>query len=967
MTDTRPKGRLNAFFSKLNTPFVQRVGLKLREKKYLYPSFLMPFAILFIIYACLGMFPFGQRTILILDMSGQYVYFFEQFRDILTGDGSILYTFERSLGGEFFGIFTYYLASPLSLLIVLFPKKMITEAIMLIMLIKCGFAGLSFSYYLDKTRKKNAIGFTMFSTMYALCAYSTTYQSNTMWMDALIWLPLVTLGIERVIKEGKFKLYIVALVFTIWSNYYIGYMVCIYVVLYFFCYLFAHKNSDINLLNERYHRIKSLGRIFVYSIIAVMITGIIILSAYYSLSFGKSEFQNNDFSPTLRFDLLDFVAKLFIGSYDTVRFEGHPNVYSGVLMLIMLPAYFLAKKIPIREKIFYLLLCAVFVASFSINTLDLAWHGFQMPIWLNYRYSFMFSFITLTMAYKGFEHYKELSSKVFFGIGAFLILLVFVVQKTVKLFRYVDGNLTEVMPSYEIVLVTIIFVVAYTALVFCCKHASIPKTMAILLMLTVSIESMTATFINWGEQISDVGWASRKNYRSFVSRLDVAMKTINEFETEDDFYRVEKTLFRKANDGLALDMRGVSEFTSTFNKGSIVFLKKLGFVSRSQSSKYYQGNEVVDSILGIKYVIGEGPNDKGELKDNVSYYYDSTYIEDGNMYIYKNPYALPLMYCVDNNIKSVSVDADIKSPFYFTEYLVGSMIGLDKEESKGLLYDSCIYSLVGTENCNPSSNSTALQFRRLNESEKCSFTYKVTAKTDGSIYMFLPSPYSTSATMYVNGEQISKLFSSDTHRIYNLANCKAGDSIEVKFTFDYRRIYLYSDYPFFVQVDKEALKEVTDTLKSGGLVTDSFSDTKITGTIKAEADKTVFSTIPYDKGWNVYVDGNKVETYKTVDTMLAFDITEGEHTIEMRYMPKEIIIGAIVSATGILLFIVLIIFDNKKRTKQARAMSLLAERRALAHGLNDDHNFTLIQKSICITESSRTIVYLQPKESEKEK
>ena len=101
--------------------------------------------------------------------------------------------------------------------------------------------------------------------------------------------------------------------------------------------------------------------------------------------------------------------------------------------------------------------------------------------------------------------------------------------------------------------------------------------------------------------------------------------------------------------------------------------------------------------------------------------------------------------------------------------------------------------------------------------------------------------------------------------------------------------------------------------------------------------------------------------------MLAFDITEGEHTIEMRYMPKEIIIGAIVSATGILLFIVLIIFDNKKRTKQARAMSLLAERRALAHGLNDDHNFTLIQKSICITESGRTIVYLQPKESEKEK
>lgn len=967
MTDIKPQSKFKSFLKRLNTPFVQRVGNKLIEKKYLYPSFLMPFAILFTIYACLAMFPFGQRTILILDMSGQYVYFFEQFRDILTGDGSLLYTFERSLGGEYLGIFTYYLASPLSLLVVLFPREMITEAIMLIMLIKCGLAGLSFSYYLDRTRKRNVIGFTMFSTMYALCAYSTTYQSNTMWMDALIWLPLVTLGIERVIKEGRFKLYIIALAMTIWSNYYIGYMVCIYVVLYFFCYLFAHKNDTINLLNERFHRFKSLARIFFYSIVAVLMTGIIIISAYYALSLGKSDFQDSDLSPTLRFDLLDFVAKLFIGSYDTVRFEGHPNVYSGVLMLIMFPAYFLTKKIPIREKIFYFILVAVFVASFSINTLDLAWHGFQLPIWLNYRYSFMFSFLTLTMAYKGFEHYKELSSKVFFGIGAFLILLAFVVQKTVKLFRYVDGNLTEVMPTYEMVLVTIIFVVIYTALIFCCKHASVPKTMAILLMLAVSIESMTATFINWGEQISDVGWASRKNYRSFVSRLDVAIKTINEFETEDDFYRVEKTLFRKANDGLAIDMRGVSEFTSTFNKGSIVFLKKVGFVSRAQSSKYYQGNEVVDSLLGIKYVIGDGPNEKGELKDNVSYYYESTYVEDGNMYIYKNPYALPLAYCADDTIKSVSVNTDIKSPFYFTERLLGSMIGVSERDSKGLLYDSCIYSIVSTENCHPSSNSTALQFRRLDEGSSCAFTYKVTATRDGSIYMFMPSPYSTSATMYVNGEKVADLFSSDTHRIYNIANCKAGETIEVKYTFNYRRLYLYSDYPFFVQVNEDALKEITDTLKQGGLVIDSFSDTKISGTINASEDKVVFSTIPYDKGWNIYVDGEKVETYMAVDTMIAFDISAGQHTIEMRYMPKELIIGALISLFGITVFVILVIFDNKKRAKQAFARSELAQRRARAHKIFDDNNITLVHKQICISENGKTTVYLQPKESENEK
>ena len=364
MDNVIDKGNKRSFLEKLNTPFVQRVGNKLIEKKYLYPSFLLPVGIMMLVFACLGICPIGDRTILILDMSGQYVYFFEQLRDVLMGNGSLLYTFERALGGEFFGIFTYYLASPLSLLVVLFPKTAITEAIALIMLIKCGLCGLSFSYYLDRTREKNVFGFTMFSTMYALCAYATTFQSNTMWIDALIWLPLVALGIERIIKTGHFKLFVVSLALTVWSNYYIGYMCCIFVALYFFCYLFSHSEKELNQLNESNHTLKSFLRIVIFSLVALLIASLIIFIAYYSLSFGKTEFQDSNFAPTLRFDIIDIIVKLFPGTYDTVRFEGHPNIYSGLLMLIMLPVYYFSNKIPAREKIFYSVLCAIFLVSF---------------------------------------------------------------------------------------------------------------------------------------------------------------------------------------------------------------------------------------------------------------------------------------------------------------------------------------------------------------------------------------------------------------------------------------------------------------------------------------------------------------------------------------------------------------------------------------------------------------------------
>ena len=907
MDNTMTNERQRGFLDRINTPFVQNVGNKLIEKKYLYPSFLLPVAIMMLVYACLGMFPIGERTILILDMNGQYVYFFEQLRDVLMGNGSLLYTFERALGGEFFGIFTYYLASPLSLLVTLFPKSGITEAIATIMLVKCGFCGLSFSYYLDKTREKNVFGFTMFSTMYALCAYATTFQSNTMWIDALIWLPLVALGIERVIKTGHFKLFVVALALTVWSNYYIGYMCCIFVALYFFCYLLSHKSEETNELKESYHGLKAFGRILLYSFVALLIASLIIFIAYYSLSFGKSEFQDSDFSATLRLDIIDIIVKLFPGTYDTVRFEGHPNIYSGLLMLIMLPVYYFSSKISAREKIFYSLLCAIFLVSFSMNTVDLVWHGFQVPIWLNYRYSFMFSFIMLTMAYRGYEHYKDMDSKFFFKVCAVLIGALIVIQKTATFFRYVDGNLTEVMPDYEVIWLSIGFIAIYMIVLYFCKHSKLPQTMAVILLVCVSLEGFSASLINWGEQIADVGWASRTNYRSFVDRLTIATDIIQKNDT--GFYRTEKTIFRKPNDTFALNMKGASEFNSTFNQGVISFLKKTGFVSRSQSSKYFSGNEVIDSILGIKYVIGEGPNEEGVQKDYVSGLYDKTYIADGNMYIYQNPYALPIAYAVDDKIKEATVENDIISPFDYMERLVGNMLGKETVS----LFDSCDYRIYSTSNCKEYVGSVATEFRRTDSSRGASFTYTITATQDGSIYLFLPTPYSTKASVYINDEFFADMFQNDAYRIYNVGNYKKGETIKIRFEYNHYRLYFYNDYPYFVQVNEESLKEATDTLKAEGLNVTNHSDTRIEGTLIANESKTVLTTIPYDSGWKVYVDGERVDTYKSVETFVAFDIEAGEHNIVMKYQPTVFYLGIATSTLGIALFILLISIDKRKR------------------------------------------------------
>ena len=154
-----------------------------KDKLYLLFAFLVPAAVMYLLYVAMKIFPFGDGSVLILDLNGQYVYFFEALRNFVHGDASLLYSFSRALGGEFMGIYAYYLASPLSYIVALFPQERILEALLCLFLLKTGGCGLTFGYYLHKTSKKlNKISIICFSMFYALSAYCIVQQHNTMWI-----------------------------------------------------------------------------------------------------------------------------------------------------------------------------------------------------------------------------------------------------------------------------------------------------------------------------------------------------------------------------------------------------------------------------------------------------------------------------------------------------------------------------------------------------------------------------------------------------------------------------------------------------------------------------------------------------------------------------------------------------------------------------------------------------------------
>ena len=907
------------------------------EYGYLALCFATPAVIMLLIYFALGHEPIADGSVLVLDLNAQYVYFYEALRDFIWGDGSLLYSFSRSLGGEFMGIYAYYIASPLSYIVAIFPKTMILEALLAIMVIKTGLCGLSFGYYLHKhSDSVNKFSVIIFSAMYALSAYAIVYQNNIMWIDALFWLPILTYGIERLIKRGRFKLFVISLAVMMMSHYYIGYMLCWYV---FFCFFFTYfKDSDRTLINplcEKRHFIKSLLRIGAFSALAIGISAFMIGAAYYSLQFGKNTFTDPDWSLVARFDFLDLLPKLLPGAYDTVMHEGLPLLYCGVLTLFMLPIYFMAKKVTYREKIFYASFILLYVLIMTLNPLDLVMHGFQEPNCLNYRYSFIVIFLMLFIAYKGFCELRNFSPKVILGVGAALIFTVFVLQKfEYPNFMLQDGEYFEYgyvlhkLPLFQVILLSILVIFVIGAVLCYYVRSKKKQLTSAILLGAVCLELFGNGMVLMASLGCDVGFSSYSSYVDYFKDLRPIVDTVK--ESDEGFYRMEKTSHRCTNDNMALGIKGLSNSTSTLNAKVISMLDYLGYYSDSHWTQYKGGAILADSLFGIKYVVSNTENEYNKetlaLNAVMDKYYE-LYDEDEYYYAYKNPYALSFAYGVSSEIKDLDISFEydyttndgLKNPFEVQNMLLNAMLG--DIENTTEYYKPIHLNRVTDISKSLSTVGGGMEYSANadpdDEEDLLEFTFIV--ETTGPLYMFIPSGYERKFTIFMNGEQY--VDSGDYSRIICLGLYEKGEDVTVSLRLDERNLYFFKNTDYFYSLDVKAFENAISTLAQTNYeINEKSSDSHIVGTLATtEENQMIFTTIPYDAGWIVKVDGKATETYATLgDTLLAFDIEDtGEHTVEMIYMPKIYVIGGIISIVSVAIFVTLSVFESRKRKKKA--------------------------------------------------
>lgn len=912
----------------------QRLCSLFVEYRYLLLAFIIPVFLMYLLYVSIGIYPFGDRTVLGLDLNAQYVDFYYGLRNILHGDADALYTFARSLGGEFMGIYAYYVASPFAFIVALFPRTMMAHAIFTIFLLKTGLCGFTFGFYLHKTSKfKNKISIVGFSILYALSSYAIVQQHNNMWIDALVWLPIITYGIEQLIKFGKFRIFVIFLSLTIISNFYIGYMMCFYVVIYFFFYYFAHSKEVINPTGENRHFIKSFGRFAGFSLLAAAISAIIILTAYYSLTFGKTTFSETVWFDGVKFNLFEIIPKLFTGSYDTVRNSGLPLIYCGIVTVLLVPMYFCSKQFKLREKIASICLILVFVLSFWISDLDLIWHGMQKPNWLPYRYSFMLTFVLLVLAFKAFSDIRNTKSNVVFTV-AFCVEIAVVICGT--------AGLEHFHPLAGFLLSALLVAGFALLLIFMIRKPEKRKLLTFAMVGVICIETVINGVYTIHAANSDaLSFTSYSRFTTYFENIYEVSDALKEYD--GSFYRMENLGTRdsiKKNDGMAIGMRGIAGSTSTLNAKTILLLHNIGYRAASHLS-YYSGRcNVNDSLLGIKYVLSKPGETQKTINGYLNNYKEITLDNyDGEYQVFENPYALSFAYAVSSDYADLNLSESKEYPVDNLNALVASMLGdpdytvFDPIELSG---DISVGSALKISRATTYSKYSIDDSSASADNKSVVFTYIIPESADGEqLYFYMPyTAYQRAVDVSVkvgDGKYYSLIngYGNDSYYILPIGTFSAGDTVSVKFVINnsYNNLWLRTNadgslpYSGLYSLDSEKYSNAMLTLQSGAQleIDDSSTDAHIHGVINGvdNDNQLIFTSIPYDAGWNVTVDGEKVDIYESKDSLLYFYVDSGDHTVSLDYSPSCFRNGLIISIAGVAVFaalcVIITICHRKKR------------------------------------------------------
>lgn len=879
----------------------KNVKNKIYDNKFTLISGGIALFIILLVYFCYSIIPFGDRTIYRMDLYHQYGPLFTELYDRLVSGESLIYSWNTGLGSSFLGNFYNYLSSPISLIVLLFGHKNTFEAVAAMIAIKAVLSAMSMANYLKKSQNINSLYGSAFGVLYAFCGYFIAYYWNVMWIDALYLLPLIALGIERIINDGKVKTYFFALILAIFSNYYIGFMLCIFSCIYFIyfyvCSLDKIKEKKRYLDNGELFIDKVANSFFFRSGVkfafaslgAALVLSFMLVPLAYVLQSSSATTGSAPTEQEFYFNIFDFVSNHIASLEPTIRSSGDdilPNVYCGILTIILIPLYMFSNKISSTEKAASAVLLAVMYFSFNLNFANYFWHGLHFPNDLPYRQSFMYSFILIVMAAKVLKNIYEFNKKQILAVGIGIIAYIVLVQQ---------------MPTNKVtdstVYISIVFVFLFTIVLgLITSKRNQAFALSVMLVCSVATESITANTDHY---------VANQTKESFASDYDdfKALQTTIADADDNLFYREERTKNRARMDPSWYDYNGVSIFSSMAYEKVANLQKYIGlYGNKINSFTYNPQTPVYNSMFSLKYL------------------YDSeNYLAPGEYYTqkasneiftaYENNYMLNIAYPVSEDV--LDWDASLSDdPVKAQEELFKASTGVEGIYERIDDFEIIYGNILSLDR--EIVNTGSFVMNKISEEFDGSMTIELTANDNRNIYVYV---YSRNLdTVSILSPSYSNTMNVLDGYILDLGKHEIGETISIEMPLKDDVSFANVDFVAF-NINQDKFVEGYEKLKDGQIEYTKFDDTIIEGSFIAEKDEILFTSIPYDVGWNVYIDGEKVkenDIVKISDSLLGVKTTRGEHSIKLVYEAKFLNETLIISGIFSLLLLIVYIFKKKK-------------------------------------------------------
>lgn len=842
--------------------------MKLGQKKvfWLTLSFIFPVSVAAISYLRMGIYPTSELTILTSDGFGQLANFYAGFNNMLHGKQSFFYTWSGSIGLNFVALMSYYINSIFSFLVYFFDNAHMADAMYVIFLTKIGAMGASFWWYSDYTYRIPQWMKMLLSTCYALVSFTMAYSIFLMWMDALIYLPLILLGIQKLMDQSKPTLLFVSYFLLFISNYYMAFMVG----LFSFMYFTASFLRDI----KKYK--KTIFPYLTTSFLAGGASMITILPSILDLKLNGEKFNSIEGLFT-GLGPWDMVVKNMPGVYDTSKYGSAPFIYIGLLPLIFCTFYFVSKKIQLKNKLIFGGLCLVMILSFHIDALNLFWHGFHSPYMFLFRYSYLLSVLILLLAGFGLEKFEKsdlnlLINSILVLAGLFFAAIIF---SNKKRYDYI---------SAETSIVTFGLLAIYIAL-FVFRYGSKRYVWLVPFLLTASVyyELSFNTHQLFLGLNKEWGYYTRKNYSQDSKDIEKLVEKTK--DNEQSFYRMENQKPLTRTDSFNYDYSGITMFSSIRNRNSSQYLNALGFKSRDTNLNIQYTNNTLpmDSLLGIKYNLS--------LEKLNKFGFDKI-ASSGKYNLYENRYALPLGILTDKEIFKEEIN---KNQTMLIQHL---------SDSKEQLYQYTEPKEIARSNLETKEANNLVYYSEKTMDDTPSITWEVQVPKKTQAYIIIDPAGSAGMTeaivkLSVKGQkQGGRILDNGIY--FDLGYYDTAQKIDVTMEFSGQSaIRLIS--PSILLLDTERFQNAVEAMKEKAVVFKTDGN-KATTKVSLEKEQVIYTTIPYDQGWSATIDGKRWNVDSVSEAMIALTVPKGEHQIILSYYPKGIKLGSLLFVICTLLF-----------------------------------------------------------------